>query len=293
MNNTALRLENVVRSYDGNPVLKQLNLNVPQGSIYGLLGRNGSGKTTAIKLLAGLIRPDSGTVSVSGGNPWDFDSTELQNLGYQSESQILPANMRVEKLIRFLSKFYPIWDSSLSDGLIQRFGLSRRKRIRELSLGQQRLVSLILAVAHHPAILILDEPAANLDTAVRRDFLDLILEFIREGKTTVLFSTHILSDVERVADHVGILNDGHLRVEEDLDTLKESIRQVRLFDFTGPVPTTLPGALNFRSFGSEILAVVQDISTEDLARTYSCRTEDQHLPLEEVFIELTRTHPTL
>jgi ABC-2 type transport system ATP-binding protein len=291
MNDNALVMENVVREFGGPPVLRGLNLKVPRGSIYGFLGRNGSGKTTAIKVLAGLTRPASGTVRVLGANPWSFGAEERRRVGYLSEKQTLPPLMRVTKLIRFCAQFYPAWDHRLCDGMLRRFEVPVKRRIHQLSLGQQRLLGFALAVAPRPDVLLLDEPAANLDVVARREFLDQILELIQDGDKTVFFSTHILSDVERVADRVGILAGGSLIADEPLDELKESVKQVRLFGFRDDLPEKIPGALNFRKDGREMLAVLRIGTPGDscrLAEQLGCQAEERSLSLEDLFIELTR-----
>jgi ABC-2 type transport system ATP-binding protein len=293
MNDDALTVENLTRDYGGPPVLRGLNMKVRRGSVYGFLGRNGSGKTTAIKTLAGLVRPTNGTVRVLGGDPWDFGSAERQKMGYLSEKQTLPPLMRVASLVKFCAELYPAWDHGYCDGMLSRFDIPARRRVHRLSLGQQRLLGFVLAIAPRPDVLLLDEPAANLDVVARREFLDQILELIRDGEKTVLFSTHILSDVERVADHVGILSGGRLVVEEPLDDLKESIRQVRLFGFQGAVVEHIPGALSVRRNGGEVLAVLSqgsDANVAALAARLGCQSEIRDLSLEDLFVELTRNN---
>ena len=291
MNTEAIVIEKLVRGYGGPPVLQGLDFRVSRGSIYGFLGRNGSGKTSALKTLAGLIRPESGSVRVLGGDPWTFGADERQRVGYVSEKQSLPPLSRIAKLVKFCAQLYPAWDHELCDGLLSRFQIPLKSRVHKLSLGQQRLLAFVLALAPRPDVLLLDEPAANLDVVARREFLDQILELIRDGKKSVLFSTHILSDVERVADRVGILSDGRLVVDESLDDLKESVRQLRFFGFQGSPPAEIPGALRVRRDKDELMAVLRLSGPEapaQLAARLGCEVEDNPLSLEDLFIELTR-----
>ena len=291
MNTEAIVVNNLTRGYGGPPVLKGLDFRVPKGSIWGFLGRNGSGKTTAIKTLAGLIRPESGEVRVLGGDPWTFGAIERQKVGYLSEKQSLPPMIRVSNLVKFCAGLYPAWDHPLCDGLLNRFQIPSKSRTHKLSLGQQRLLAFVLALAPRPDVLLLDEPAANLDVVARRDILDQILELIRDGEKSVLFSTHILSDVERVADRVGILSDGKLVVDGSLDDLKETVRQLRFFGFQGPIPDRIPGAIRLRRDRKELLAVLRlegPDAAAQLARRLGCQVEDNPLSLEDLFIELTR-----
>ncbi len=289
----AIEIKTMNRGYGGPPVIENLSLTVPVGHIYGFLGRNGSGKTTVIKTLAGLLKVESGSVDVFGRDPWLAGALEKQRIGYLSESQTLPPMIRLRSIIRFSAPLYgDRWDTDLCQSLLAKFGIDPNRRLSQLSLGQQRLFGFVMAVAPRPDLLILDEPAANLDVAVRREFLEEILELIRIGGKTVFFSTHVLTDVERVADSVGILAGGSLVAEAALDDLKDQYRRVRLYDFAGPPPHEIPGALSLRTSGRELSAVVRIDScqaTTHLAEQYSCQIEESQLPLEDLFIELTRT----
>jgi len=183
-------------------------------------------------------------------------------------------------------------DRRLCEDLVSKFQLPLKTRVNKLSLGNQRILGIILALAPRPDVLLLDEPAANLDVVARREFLDEILSLIREGGKTVFFSTHILSDVERVADEVGILSDGVLKISESIDDLKDSVKQVRFHHFTGIQPTEIPGSIRERRENNEILAVMKITETNQpatLATRWGCQAEIQDLGLEDIFVEITRT----
>src|SRR5271163_570533 len=237
MNENPILVQNVSRSFDGPPVIEDLSFAVEPGSIYGFLGRNGSSKTTTLRMLAGLIKPHAGEVRIMGNDPFTIGATERQWLGYMSEKAVIPAYTKVRGVLKLGRELYPTWDSALADALLAKYDLSPKKSFMTLSQGNQRLLSFILAIAPRPKVLLLDEPAANLDVVARREILEDILQLIRDCGCTVLFSTHILSDVERVADEIGILAKGNLRVSETLDSLKDSIRQVRFFGFKNGAPT--------------------------------------------------------
>lgn len=290
-NEVPILVQNVTRSYDGPPVLRDLTLSVKQGSIYGFLGRNGSGKTTTLHLLAGLIRPDAGEVRVLGFDPFTAGATDRQWVGYMSEKSMIPGHVKVGSVLKLGRELYPTWDAALADSLVAKYDLSPRRRFATLSQGKQRLLGFIMAIAPRPKVLLLDEPAANLDVVARREILDDILALLRDCDSTVLFSTHILGDIERVADEIGILVNGNLRVSESLDSLKDSIRQVHFFDFKNGIPNEhIPGA--FRTVrGKDDLTVTlrtdPDIAPVSLALRWSCRYETRALSLEDIFVELS------
>jgi len=292
MTEASILVHNVSRSFDGPPVVDNLSFSVKPGSIYGFLGRNGSGKTTTIRMLAGLIKPASGEVRIMGNDPFTIDAAERQWLGYMSEKAVIPSYTTVRSVLKLGRTLYPTWDSALVDTLLAKYNLSQKKRFVTLSQGNQRLLSFIMAIAPRPKVLLLDEPAANLDVVARREILDDILELIRDCGCTVLFSTHVLSDVERVADEIGILVKGSLRVNEPLDSLKDSIRQVRYYGFRNGTPSDeVPESLRTVRGKGEITVTLRTssrITPESLAERWSCQHESRTLNLEDIFVELSR-----
>ncbi|HEX4119048.1 MAG TPA: ABC transporter ATP-binding protein [Verrucomicrobiae bacterium] len=292
MDTYSIETKNVSRSFGENTVVRDLNLRVRRGSIYGLLGRNGAGKTTLIKMLAGLIWPDAGELRVNGVEPVHFTVADRRKIGYVSEKQILMPGIRVGALIEFTSNFYPDWDFAACDRFLRRFKIDPSKRVRALSQGTARQVAFLLALAQKPELLILDEPAANLDVVARREFMDEILQLLREERKTVLISSHILSDIERVADEVGIMTHGTLKISEPLDVLKDTVKQVRFHGFErGTNGFQIPEAFYMRKTADEVLATVR-LENEDalpnLAAAHHCQYEVMHLNLEDLFVELVR-----
>ncbi|MEM9445442.1 MAG: ABC transporter ATP-binding protein [Verrucomicrobiota bacterium] len=222
----AIEIQGLSKSYEKTQVIENFSLNIEWGSIYGLLGRNGAGKTTMIRMLTGLISKNSGEIKVSGRDPYALDPVFWEQVSYVSEHSGFPPTYTVEGLLKITRSFYNHWDEQMVEHLLEAFHVPKKKLIFGLSKGVQRALAFILAMAHQPQILILDEPSANLDVVARRIMLDALLEFIRSGeKRAVLFSTHILSDLERVADHLGIITNGRLVVDQPLDELKESSGQ--------------------------------------------------------------------
>jgi ABC-2 type transport system ATP-binding protein len=291
MNETPIHLQDVSRSFGGVPVIKNLNLSVKTGSIYGFLGRNGAGKTTTLRMLAGLIKPGSGTARILGHDPFSMGASEREWFGYLPERLAIPPRSKVRAVLNLGRDLYPAWDASLAESLVAKYGLSVGKRFAALSQGNQRILGFIMAIAPRPKVLLLDEPAANLDVVARREILDDILTLIRDCGCTVLMSTHILGDVERVADEVGILANGTLRVSEPLDALKGSIRQVRFFGFSGAMPTAgIPQSFRSVRTKDEIVMTLRTgsgVTPEALATRWSCQQETRVLGLEDIFVELS------
>jgi ABC-2 type transport system ATP-binding protein len=289
--NNAINITGLSHSFGKHQVLKDLNLKIPAGSIYGFLGRNGAGKTTCIRILAGLLGRQSGEVSVLGHDPLLWEAPLRENIGYVGEAGMLPGLMSVKSLIEWTRPLYPRWSGEIEEHLIAVFRINVKKKIGKLSLGQKMQVAFLLAVAPRPKLLLLDEPAANLDTVARRFFLEEIAALAREENTTVFFSSHVLSDVERVADHIGILVNGSLLVNEPLDELKESIRQVRFFwDQESSPPIDIPSAYRTcRESGETIITMrlSDEAQMRVLAEQVGCSWESRGLNLEDLFVELT------
>ena len=238
----AIVTERLTKHYGGRRVVDSLSLRVPAGSVYGLLGRNGAGKSTAIKMLMGMVRPDSGTATLLGEDIGNVSNATRPRIAYLAEGHPLYGWMTIDEAVDFTRAFYPRWNDALVDQILDHFELSRRQKFRRLSRGQQAQVSLALAVAPDPELLVLDDPTLGLDTVVRRDFLESLIQIIQRQGRTILFSSHILGDVERVADRIGIMVGGVLRVDCRTETFRESVRKIVL-EFAGTPPETasIPG----------------------------------------------------
>jgi ABC-2 type transport system ATP-binding protein len=221
MNQSAIELRGIVKSYGSKRVLTGLDLDVPKGSVVGLLGTNGSGKTTLIKCALGLIRPQAGEVRVLGEPAWTLSAEAKARLGYVPQVIGLYPWMKVRHLIDYTAAFYRTWNHALVEKFVREWSIPLDDRIQPLSVGQLQKVAILLALGHEPDLLVLDEPAASLDPLARRQFLQTIIDLAEPGRRTVLFSTHITSDLERVADRVAILKDGRIAWHGLLEDLKE------------------------------------------------------------------------
>jgi ABC-2 type transport system ATP-binding protein len=221
MTEAAIELQGVVKSFGKKQVLTGVDLSVPKGSVLGLLGTNGSGKTTLIKCALGLLRPQSGETRLLGEPSWSLSAAAKMRIGYVPQVINLYPWMKVRHLIEYTSAFYTNWNHDLADRLIGEWSIPMEDRIAPLSVGQRQRLAILLAVAHEPDLLILDEPAASLDPLARRQFLKMIIDFAAPGQRTVLLSTHITSDLEHVADRVAILKEGCIAWHGLLEDLKE------------------------------------------------------------------------
>src|SRR5437870_615142 len=193
---------------------------MPRGAVYGLVGANGAGKTTLIKHLLGLLRAESGSVRVFGLDPVADPVGVVSRIGYLSEENDLPGWMRVDELLHYSRAFYPAWDDAYAEQLRHAFALDATARIKSLSRGQRAQAGLLIALAHRPELLVLDEPSSGLDPIVRRAILGAVIRTIAAEGRTVLFSSHLLDDVEQVADHVTLISHGRIVSSAPLDAIK-------------------------------------------------------------------------
>lgn len=219
-----IRVLDLSRSFGRTLALASVSLSLPRGAVYGLVGANGAGKTTLIRHLLGLLRAQRGTVRVFGLDPVVEPVRVLSRIGYLSEENDLPAWMRVDELLRYSRAFYPAWDQGYADELLRAFVLDPDARIRNLSRGQKARAGLLVALAHRPELLLLDEPSSGLDPIVRRDILGAVIRTVAEEGRTVLFSSHLLDEVEQVADHVTMIDAGRIVLSEPLAVIRESHR---------------------------------------------------------------------
>ncbi|MBI3962844.1 MAG: ABC transporter ATP-binding protein [Deinococcus sp.] len=288
----AIVTERLTKCYNGRKVVDNLSLRVPKGTVYGFLGRNGAGKSTAIKMLVGMVHADFGRAELLGENAANLSPSTRSRIAYLAEGHPLYDWMTIGQAVSFTLSFYPAADATFVAKVLDHFGLSTKTRIGRLSKGQRAQVSLALAIAPDPELLILDDPTIGLDTNVRRDFLESMIQIIQRRGRTILFSSHILGDVERVADRVGILVDGELRVDCPVEHFKSSVRKV-VVEF-GRQPPPLPlidgligdweigtrRELVFVGFGPKQRAALEGQSPRQI--------EVVELNLEDAFIEYTR-----
>ncbi len=288
----AIVIDGLTKYYDDRPVVNQLRLRVPTGCVYGLLGRNGAGKSTLIKMLLGLVHGDLGSARLLGAETPELPPEIRARIAYLAEGHPLYGWMTVAQAVRFTRGFYPVWRERFLAGILDHFGISPKAKIRRLSNGQRAQVSLALALAPDPELLILDDPTLGLDTVVRRDFLESLIHLIQRQGRTILFSSHILGDVERVADRIGVMAEGVLRVDCPTEHFKAALRRVVL-EFSGEVPRfpSCPGLVSQRQLGGKLEIVVVGYGDEhrELAESLGAlRVDVLEMNLEDAFIAYTR-----
>jgi len=218
--------------------IKQLDLNVPPGAIYGFLGPNGSGKTTTIRLALGLLRPLTGRITVLGDAIPDHAPRVLARVGYVPEQPHLDPVLTVRETLAFQAAFYPTWDRPWAERLVRQFDLDERQPFGRLSKGEKGKVMMLLALAQRPDLLVLDEPTDGLDPVVRRDVLSALLDYVSQRQATVFISSHLVHELERFCDWIGVMDNGRLVTEVPMERFKNGIKRLRV----AGAPPTAAGA---------------------------------------------------
>ena len=281
-------IENLSRAFGNTQALQDVTLRVPRGGVFGLIGSNGAGKTTLIKHILGSHDAQRGSVHVFGLDPVKEPVKVLGRIGYMSENRDTPGWMRIQELIDFTSTFYPSWDPGYVKELLELFELDSKQRIRNLSRGQTARVCLLLALAHRPELLVLDEPSSGLDPVIRRDILAAIVRTTAEDGRTVLFSSHLLDEVERLADRIAILHQGRLLLEDSLESVLDSFHRITLrFDQSYSVAPSFDGAIDSRGLGYEWTYVVRGEKNrlEQTAQSLHAQiVGESPLSLDDIFV---------
>lgn len=285
-----IEARDLTRFYGAQCGVVDLNLDVPEGSIFGLLGENGSGKTTTIKLAMGALVPDRGQVLTLGVDPFVMPAAVRARIGYLADEMEVPGWMTLRDAMELQAAYFPTWDEAFVAELRRRFELNGDMAFGQLSKGQKRRFLLLLVVATRPELLTLDEPAGGLDTQIRRQFFDLLLEMVAARPMTIVLSSHILSDVERVVDHVAFTKGGRVIRTGQLEDLKARVKRL-----------VLPGArgeglmrerftiVSEKREDDALLAVVEDFDPE---RMNGLEAEVEHLNLEEIYLAFTASPTT-
>ncbi|MGH9238236.1 MAG: ABC transporter ATP-binding protein [Vicinamibacterales bacterium] len=285
---TVVDVNDLSRSFGSKRALDGVSFHATAGQVYGLVGANGAGKTTLIKHLLGLLRAATGSVRVFGLDPVRDPVGVLGRVGYLSEERELPEWMRIDELMAYTHAFHPTWDVAYARELIDTFGLDPAKKIKELSKGMRAQAGLVAAVAHRPELLILDEPSSGLDAVVRRDILDAIVRTVADDGRTVIFSSHLLEEVERMSDHVTLIHNGRVTLIGPLDEVRRGYQRSRVrFVEHFEQPPVLVGALAMEG-GGRTWSVVHSGSLEQFHHSLLALggevVDSRDATLEEIFL---------
>lgn len=284
---SVISIRDLSRRFGGKLALDHVHLELPRGCVFGLVGANGAGKTTLLKHVLGLLKAEAGVVEVFGLNPVLSPAEVLGRIGFLSEDRDLPNWMRVDELLRYTKAFYPRWDDAYAGHLRDSFGLDARARVKALSRGELAKLGLLLALAHRPELLVLDEPSSGLDPLVRRDMLEAVVRAVADEGRTVLFSSHLLDEIERVSDRIAMMAGGRIVLEGSLDQILECHRRITLrFPERQVHAPRLDGALEVRGGGLEWTAIcngARERLLDEATRAGAVVVEETGAVLDEIF----------
>ncbi|NQV26283.1 MAG: ABC transporter ATP-binding protein [Rhodopirellula sp.] len=288
MSEYVVEISGVSRSFGKMVALDNVNLNVLRGSVVGLVGENGAGKTTLLKHVLGLFRARTGSVRVFGKDPVEDPESVLSEIGYLSEVRDLPDWMKIGELMGYTRAFFPSWDDAFAEELREMFELSPDQKVKTLSRGQRARAGLIAAIAHRPQLLVLDEPSSGLDPVVRRDILSAIIRTVADEGRTVLFSSHLLDEVQRVSDHVAMLHLGRMLLTLPMDDVLSSHHRLTVrFEQPLDSPLKIDGVLRCEGEGREwtVLCNGDRASVEHCIAQLSGEIVERAAPtLDEIFV---------
>jgi ABC-2 type transport system ATP-binding protein len=285
--NEILRIRGLSKSFGRKSVFRDLSLSMNAGLVYGFLGKNGEGKTTLVRILMGIIPADGGEVHYKSAPVSLRSSAYKEEFGYIPEDPFFYGAMKVGEFLDFNAAFYRRWDGRRADELLGRFSLDRKLRIRTLSRGMKLKLELVTALAARPAFLILDDPTSGLDVPTRHDFLQSIIRELADSGTTIFFATHLVHELERIVDHLFILDGGRIILDEGYEAVKNSTRRVRLsFEDGLPEDFGLEGVLTEQRDGRRVEMVIYPWSEDKKKKIESLaprNLEIEPLPLEDIF----------
>jgi len=283
-----LKVDSLQKRFGRKQVLKGLDLTLEKGEVCGLLGRNGEGKTTLIRILMGVIPSDGGRVVYQGRPASYAEAAYKRTIGYIAEDNIFYERMKVGELMRFNASFYPSWSRQKADDYLNRFSLGKNERIRNLSRGMKLKLGLAVALAAAPELLLLDDPTSGLDVPTRHDFLRNIIQEITDAGTTVLFATHQVHEIEKILDHLAILHGGRLILDENYEKLKTQVMKVLLSGEPAALGALAGEGILSKDIQGGAASVIAYPWTDDLRRRLEAASrtplETSAPLLEEIFI---------
>lgn len=286
--NPIVQMQGISKRFGKTEALQDVSIEINTGSIIGLLGANGAGKSTLLRHIIGLYLPNKGKCVTFGCEAGKLGPAQLGRIGYVHQEGDLLEWMKVGQLIRYVSAYYPNWNRPLEETYIADYEISTKASVGSLSPGQRQKLAILLAIGFEPELLILDEPASTLDPVARGQFLDLLLQIIQNENRTIIISSHILSDVEKVIDHAIIMKAGRILRDCSFDELKEEFCRVRLSALSGSLPAKLPfeNVIIQQQSNGQAVMIIKNTSPEQIEETaegLNCQVEIQTLPLEEIY----------
>ncbi|MBY0232945.1 MAG: ABC transporter ATP-binding protein, partial [Gemmataceae bacterium] len=292
-----VEIDGLSRAFGRKKALDGATLHVPRGCVLGLVGVNGSGKTTLLRHVLGLYRPQAGTVRVFGLDPAADPPGVLSRVGFMSEEADLPDWMTVAELLRYTAAFYPSWDRGRAARMCDEFRLEAGQRVGSLSRGLRARAALVVALGHRPELLLLDEPSAGLDPLARRDILAAVVRETADEGRTVILSSHLLDEVERVADRVALMDTGRIAFHGPFDEVRAGHRRLTLrFAEPRAAPPALEGVLSWEGDGREWTAILRgdEAAAQALAgQAGAALVEDSAARFDEVFAARKKSNPKL
>lgn len=287
---SVIKVKGLTKSYKEKVILNNLDLDIEQGSIVGLLGKNGAGKSTLIHSILGINNYQQGEIKVYQEDSQKLSAEVKEKIGFVAQTPDEFNWMMVSELLQFKAVFYKKWNHDWVERYIDKWQLNPKQKVGDLSQGQLQRLAIIMALAHEPELLIFDEPVSALDPAGRRDFLKELIEISSEGNRTILFSTHITSDLERVASHIAILGEGEIKLYDSLDNVKDNVRTLVINSVKESVSKLkVPYEIKRNDDTRSLKITVSKIDREWLASVEQQGIEVKEYPLslEDTFLELT------
>jgi len=292
MTTKAISMKSVTKKYGKNSAIDNVDLELDKGTIFGLIGRNGAGKTTLIKCLLGVTKPDEGEITIFGDPAWDLSVATKHRIGYVPQNIVGFSWMKVIDLMEYTGAFYDNWDGKIIDGMIDEWGLDPYAKIGTLSTGERQKVAIIQAMGHDPDLYVLDEPVASLDPSARRAFIKKIIELNADQQKTVLFSTHITSDMERMAAEICFIKNGIIQFRRELGELKESIVKLNIHSPI-PLPEDLPikNIISIERNSKDAIVTIDNYDEgikSKIERALNATVFVENMNLEDIFMEVIK-----
>jgi ABC-2 type transport system ATP-binding protein len=286
--NELLTIRDLAKSFGRKTVLKNFDMTLEKGKVYGLLGKNGAGKTTLIRMIMGVIPWDSGEIFYKGQKLKFGDAAYKREIGFIPEDSIFFSWMTIKELLDFNASFYSSWNNTKAEEYLNRLSLDSKLKIKHLSRGMKLKVGLIVALAAVPGFLILDDPTSGLDVPTRQEFMKDIIQEILEGGTTILFSSHLVHELDGIIDKLGILHNGNLIIEDEYTNVKDATKKVLLvFEEAVPTPINIDGILSQKRENNRLEAVFypwNEKKNKELKALNPSHMEVNSLTLEEIFV---------